>query len=91
MADPGLMKGGFSGDPRILAVGVLTAENGAVVHKVRHKGLFLLHTYQTSLDYYSKSLLIPLLLPPNDTLSQCTFQWKFMPLLHYVLLVHIVS
>ena len=36
--DPGLMKGGFSGNPKILAMGVLTTENGAVVHEVSHLG-----------------------------------------------------
>ena len=30
------MKGGFSGDPRILAMGVPTTENGAVAREARH-------------------------------------------------------
>ena len=38
MADPGLMKGGFSRDRRILAIGVLTTENGIVAREARHVG-----------------------------------------------------
>ena len=37
-ADPGLMKGGFSGDRRNLAMGVLTMENAAVACEARHLG-----------------------------------------------------
>ena len=38
VADPGLMKGGFSDDTKILAMVVLTTENGAVAHEARHVG-----------------------------------------------------
>ena len=40
VANPGLMKGGFSGDATILAVVVLTTENGAVAREARHLGGF---------------------------------------------------
>ena len=38
VADPGLMKGGFSVSHRILAMGVLTMEKGAVGCKACHLG-----------------------------------------------------
>ena len=38
VADPGLMKGNFGGDSRILAMGVLTTENGTVAREARYLG-----------------------------------------------------
>ena len=39
MADLGLTKGGFSGDPRILAMELLATENNAIARKAHHIGV----------------------------------------------------